>query len=156
MTETSLNGRCILIVEDDDFKYEQLASFVRSRWPLGSIVHAASVRSALEKLRAQRWDLILLDMALPGRQMARGEATPMSLISGGTEVIEELAFDSRDDPVLIVTQYPEVRFDGVPHKLSEICEKIDASRSYRPLGAVLFERNGDSWKTEIEKVLKAL
>lgn len=62
--DTPPNARTILIVEDDSRLRSGLGELLRQHGY--EVADAASGAQALERLRAQRTDLILLDLRMPG------------------------------------------------------------------------------------------
>lgn len=85
-----------LIVDDHKIVRNGLRQVIAEQYPGATFGEAGSSREALEQLHTARWDLVLLDVDLPGRN--------------GFEVLEELKRISPRTPVLIVSAYPEEEF----------------------------------------------
>jgi two-component system LytT family response regulator len=56
----------VLLVDDESLARKRLRSFLEQRPELITIEEAASGREALEKLRAKKYDLVFLDVEMPG------------------------------------------------------------------------------------------
>ena len=83
----------LLVVDDHAMVRRGLASMLVECFPGCELGEAESEQGALEQLSGPRWDLVLLDINLPGR--------------GGLEVLQEVKERWPRLPVLIVTSYPE-------------------------------------------------
>lgn len=73
----------ILLIEDDSFKADSLQSFLVEHLSNLDLVLAPSLVDAIEALEANKYSLILLDMAIPSHPTNPGEGAPMSLLTGG-------------------------------------------------------------------------
>jgi len=86
----------ILIVDDHEIVRRGLKDIFLEEYPKSEIGEANSARTALELSATQKWDLILLDINLPGRS--------------GLEVLEEMKRLRPNTPVLVLSAYPEEEF----------------------------------------------
>lgn len=86
----------ILIVDDHAILRRGLRDILVTQLDAVETGEAANAAAALELLIRERWDLILLDINLPGRS--------------GLEVLEEGRRLQADTPVLVLTAYPEEQF----------------------------------------------
>jgi DNA-binding response OmpR family regulator len=66
----------ILLVEDDENKRAQLEHFIREFWPSSTLATAISLQSGLRALRADSFDVIVLDMTLPNYDQGTDETDP--------------------------------------------------------------------------------
>ena len=117
----------VLLVEDDNFKQELVEQLVLQVRPIVEIVVARSVQQAVQLLGSGTFDLIILDMSLPSHESKAGGSQPISQPSGGIEVLLELSYECRTDRVVILTQYPEIEYDGRLHSLSRFQTKVAPS-----------------------------
>jgi CheY-like chemotaxis protein len=102
----------ILIVEDDAFKLQRISQCLERLPDNPQMTIVTSVQAAVALLAKNQYDIILLDMALPSHDIRSGGAPASSLLSGGLEIIMELAFLRRQERVVIITQYPEIEIEG--------------------------------------------
>lgn len=84
-------GVKILVADDHDLVRETVAAFLLAEG-MSSVTTLATLDEVLETLRAERFDLVLLDQNLPGMQgleglaqaVAAGQGTPVALMSGSS------------------------------------------------------------------------
>jgi DNA-binding NarL/FixJ family response regulator len=86
----------ILIADDHAIVREGLKQIVGETSDLVVAGEAADARGVLELVRREEWDLVLLDIAMPGR--------------GGIEALKELKLENPKIPVLILSIYPEEQY----------------------------------------------
>lgn len=153
MSGTSPRERTVLLVEDDAFKQKELEEAVSESMPAARLFVGRSVRQALSLLRERAYDLIVLDMALPSHDVRPAAAQPMSQPSGGVELLLELSYEGRGDPVVIVTQYPEIEFDGRFYALPQFARAFGRKASANLRGAVYFNVLDGGWRIELGRHL---
>jgi CheY-like chemotaxis protein len=142
----------VLLVEDDVFKQRELQAALLELMPTAKISVGRSVRQAVSLLSARRYDLILLDMALPSHEVRPAAAQPMSQPSGGVELLLELSFEGREDPVIIVTQYPEIEFDGRFYSLVQFIKAFGRKANANLKGAVYFNVLDGGWRADLQRL----
>lgn len=86
----------ILIVDDHEVVRHGLRDILQRRLDNVSVTEAVDSREAVRWLTEKAWDLVLLDINLPGRD--------------GLEVLAEVRRRSPKTPVLVLTAYPEEQF----------------------------------------------
>lgn len=143
----------ILLVEDDLFKQEKIEATIREVHDGVSLSVARSVQQAVRRLREAAYDRIVLDMALPSHESRRGSAQPASQPSGGIEVLLELAYDERTDPVVIVTQYDEIEYDGKFHSLARARRALVDLIGANVVDVVYFDPQSEAWSVQLRKAL---
>jgi DNA-binding NarL/FixJ family response regulator len=86
----------VLIVDDHEIVRRGLKEIFSDKFPLLEVGEAESSQAALELLMKQEWDIMLLDINIPGRS--------------GLEVLEEVKRQCPRTPVLVLSAYPEEEF----------------------------------------------
>jgi DNA-binding NarL/FixJ family response regulator len=86
----------VLLVDDHAVVRAGLRSILLAELPAATIAEAASAAEALDRVRTQRWDLVILDVSLPGR--------------GGLDVLKELRVLRPGLRVLIMTVHSEQEY----------------------------------------------
>lgn len=147
--------RC-LIVEDDNFKLERIRATIKRDCPLLDASIANSVGSAIRQIGSESYDLIVLDMALPSHDLKAGGAPPSSLLSGGIEVIMELSFLERGDPVVVMTQYPEIEIDGLFVSISAADERLRNLCQFNLQTVIQYKHDSSVWESDLRAVLGRL
>lgn len=143
----------ILLVEDDPFKQRPIQAAILEVHPKASIHLARSVQQAVKMLRANAYDRVVLDIALPSHESRAGGAQPISQPSGGIEVLLELAYDERTDPVVIVTQYPEIEYNNRFHPLAKARNALMAAIPATIMAVVHFTPQHDGWRDKFKEAL---
>lgn len=145
----------ILLVEDDLAKETQVVSFISS-FPIEANVDIArSVVEAVALLKSGPYDLIVLDIALPSHSKSRG-APPSQIPSGGLEVIYELSAEYRKDPVIILTQYPAIEYNGCSFKLTAAASILRSESGVNLLSVNYFDRGEHRWKIPLQEALEEI
>jgi DNA-binding NarL/FixJ family response regulator len=85
-----------LIVDDHEIMRRGLKEIFGDEFSELETAEAGNSRAALELVNAQEWDVVLLDINLPGRN--------------GLEVLSEIKRIRPQVPVLVVSAYPEEEF----------------------------------------------
>ena len=151
MTASSLSS--ILLIEDDLFKQELIEDLLTTNASVAEISVARSVQQAVARLGEQAYDLVILDMALPSHESKPGGAQPISQLSGGIEILLQLSFEARSDPVIILTQYPEIEFDGSFFPLAKARRAIGSKLHANILDIIHFNAADHAWTSKLlEKI----
>lgn len=143
----------ILIVEDDKFKFGLIESEILAVCPEAKFQWAKSVQQGVQLLSQSALDFIVLDIALPSHPVRRGGGQPISQPSGGLEILLELSHTGRFDKVLILTQYPEIEFDGKLLSLVEAKSVFERMLNVNIRDAVHFDADNQSWKERLRRAL---
>jgi CheY-like chemotaxis protein len=147
------DGVDVLLIEDDRFKEDLVTRQVTETRPQARIVVARSVQQGVRFLREQLYDVVLLDMALPSHENRAGGTQPISQLSGGIEILLELSYDGRSDPVVILTQYPDIEFNGKFHLLDKARKALNAELGANVIDVILFNAQENSWRDSLKKAL---
>ncbi len=146
----------ILIVEDDPFKYNEIKELLAEIRPDIELIVVNSVKGARSALSNQSYVCIFLDIALPSHDLQRGKGAPASLPSGGLEVLYELSYCERDDPVIIITQYPSIEIEGKLIPLSRVAETLTRLLDVNLRGAVQFDKYTIIWKSDVIDIMEKM
>ncbi|MFC3111379.1 response regulator [Undibacterium arcticum] len=86
----------ILVVDDHAVVRAGVQQFIAQRpeWQIGG--EAASAQDAIRLIRAQDWDIVLLDISMPDKN--------------GVEVLKQIKREKPALPVLILSMHPEQRY----------------------------------------------
>jgi two-component system invasion response regulator UvrY len=86
----------ILIVDDHAIVRRGLRDLLSDEFPGAAFGEACDAAQALEELRGSKWDVALLDIALPGKS--------------GLDLLKDLKSEWPKLPVLVVSAHPEDQF----------------------------------------------
>jgi DNA-binding NarL/FixJ family response regulator len=143
----------ILIVEDDSFKSDDIRSLIKETSPSALVHRAADVASAITTLRSAEFDLIVIDMALPSHPVVTGGGSPMSLLTGGLEILFELESLGRADRCVVITQYPEIEICGDFYPVAQAAAAIKERYGYVGEACLEYSENTPHWRGTLERLL---
>jgi two-component system, NarL family, invasion response regulator UvrY len=121
----------ILLVDDHEVVRSGLRQILAEEWPGATFGEARNSEEALVQVQALRWDLILLDVSLPGRS--------------GLEILHDIKQQHHDARVLLVSVHPERQYavralksgamgymtkDSPRHELVKAVRKVLAGGKY--------------------------
>lgn len=86
----------VLVVDDHKILRRGLREVIEEDFPDAEFAEAEDSQTALEKVYEAKWDLILLDVNIPGRS--------------GMDVLAEIKQTQPETPVLVISAYPEEDF----------------------------------------------
>ncbi len=135
----------LLLVEDDKFKSNIIQSAISTSIPDSEVTLCSDVQAAVANIQKNTYDFVLLDMALPSHQLLRGQGPPASLPSGGIEIILELSFLNRRDPIIVITQYYDIDIEGEPIEVGKAKQKIQSEYGANVAACILFNPDDDAW-----------
>lgn len=142
----------ILIVEDDSFKLKKINDYICSTFPNLNIKVKDNVRDAVIYLKNENPDKIILDMSLPSHSAKVGKGNPLSMPSGGIEVISELSFSNKVDiPLIILTQYPEIEVENEYYPIPEAGKFITEIYGIEKLHVSFYDDSNDEWTYAINE-----
>ncbi|MDF1717830.1 MAG: response regulator [Antarcticimicrobium sp.] len=151
-----MSGR-ILIIEDDEFKANDIQSLLKRELPTYAVLVVGDVGSGVKALRGSVFDLVILDIALPSRQLRPGGGSTASLLSGGVEIIYRLEEENRSVPVVILTQYPDIEIEGEQVPVSKMRSVPERYFDANIVACIRYMREDQaSWTTTLSNVLKDL
>jgi len=85
-----------LLVDDHPLVRRGVAETLATEFPNSTIGEASTAAEALEAIQQESWNLVLLDISLPGRS--------------GLDLLNEISGTRPKLPVLILSTYPESQF----------------------------------------------
>jgi CheY-like chemotaxis protein len=143
----------ILLVEDDEFKQNKVESVLRPAIHECKFLVAKSVRDAVNYMQSDLFDHIILDIALPSHTQVPGGGAGLPMPSGGIEVLLEISYQSRRDPVTILTQYPEIELDGELVNLKKARHLLSKKIEAEVVDVVHFEMDSEVWVEQLSKAV---
>ncbi len=145
----------ILITDDHTVVREGLKRILKDEFPDSIFGEATSGNEALEKTRAEAWDVIILDISMSGRN--------------GLEVLKQMRTENIKSPVLILSMHPEDQYavrvlkagasgyltkDSASDELVTAVKRIISGRKYITLS--LAEKLANDLETDIDKPIHEL
>jgi hypothetical protein len=94
-------------------------------------------------------------MSLPSHTAKVGEGSPLSMPTGGIEIILELrSLDMLDIPIIVLTQYPEIEIENEYFSIDESEIEIKKLYNMNNLSVVLYENDSSNWKQKTANYLR--
>lgn len=146
----------VLLIEDDSFKEKSLTDFIGDLIDDVRITTAPSLVDAIEAVDVGPYDLILIDMAIPSHPIILGGGAPISLLTGGIEVLLELNSLDRSDPCVIITQYPDIEISGSFVHIDNATHEINSRLGCKVLDCILYSEDSGTWKAKLGTIIKNL
>jgi DNA-binding response OmpR family regulator len=145
----------LLIVEDDNFKFERVEAVVKKARARATITRQDNVRSTVMYLQRNRPDKMVLDMSLPTNAIRSGQGSPQPMPMGGVEILLELRrLRYATVPVLVLTQYPDFEIDGENVEILDAASRIAQVYSLPHVVASFYDDLSDRWESELENFLR--
>lgn len=144
----------ILLVEDDPYKEKGLREAMQEVANDIELALAVSVQTAVASVRSSVFDLVVLDMALPSHDRSLGKGNPRQMPSGGLEVLLNLNEKQRRDPVIIVTQYPEIEINGQLISIEEVPDILPIIVDVELRGIVQYDEFAPEWRMKFQSIMR--
>jgi DNA-binding NarL/FixJ family response regulator len=144
----------VLIIEDDVFKANSIIELINTSRKYGSILHVSSLVEAVDAVNQDEYGLIMIDMSIPSHPIVAGGGSPISLLTGGLEVLLEISSVENQSPCVVITQYPDIEISGEFYTLAQAKEEIKNQLGCDVLACIKYVEGCENWKTELKEVLK--
>ena len=86
----------ILIADDHAIVRKGLSQIIREEFSFAEITEAINSLEVFEKIKEKKWDIILLDISMPGRN--------------GVEILKQLRVNDAATPILMLSMHPEEQY----------------------------------------------
>jgi len=139
----------VLVIEDDDLKFELLAGFFKEDARGDVLVRAASYQSGIMKLVEETFDLVLLDMTLPVSDLELSPVGMEWLTFGGQLVLRECKRRKLSARIVVVSQYKAFVRDNEEVSFEQLRDEILLQNQELVIGCVHLDRAADNWRQEI-------
>lgn len=144
----------ILLIEDDDYKAEQIQKFVTKE--KHQIVLSKSFQSGMRAIMSKEFDLLVLDMSIPTFDTPDPSGANRHRPFGGKDVLQELKRIEKTIPVVVMTQYSvfgEGRDNISLQQLDQILRE-----EYKDIykGMIYFDGSSMDWSIKLKDELERL
>lgn len=144
----------ILVIEDDAFKYSKIYSLIDELTQEKTVTHCDNVFAAINYVRTNTPDKIILDMALPSHPAVAGEGSPVSMYSGGIEILLEIRICKKTSiPIVILTQYPDIVVEYEYYSIEDSEKVIKELYGIENLSVVHYDNDSEDWEIRTRKFL---
>lgn len=148
----------VLVVEDDEFKRENIADCIADRIPGVSLVYARSIVSSLRQIEADAGiDLVILDMSLPTYDVGPNERGGRPQGFGGLTVLQHIDALARKLPVLVVTQFLSFEQGDEILEVGDLQRALSSDYPDLFIGLIQYSGGSNNWKDDlVNKLQQAL
>lgn len=143
----------ILLIEDDGFKSDSIVNYVHSVFANVQIETCDNLSEGIFCVNKKAYDFILVDMAIPSHPIEPGGGSPLSLLTGGLDIILEVKYLERNDPCIIITQYPDLELCGQLFSLDQAISEIAKRFECEIRACIEYNEGSDEWQQELHKAL---
>lgn len=150
--------RNVLIVEDDEFKRENIADCIATRIAGVNLLYARSIVGSLQQIESDGCiDLIILDMSLPTYDVSPDETGGRPQGFGGLTVMQHLDALDRTTPVLVVTQFLSFEQGEEMLEIDDLKQTLTDDYPALFIGLIQYSGGSNNWKDElVTKLERAL
>ena len=138
----------ILLVEDDGYKSAAIEQWIKLKYLNIDIELAGSYRDGCIKALEGSYDLLILDMTLPGRIQKAGSAKD-TIANGGELIISEMLDENIHFKAVILTQYETFNgetIEAINERLMNLCGDSFC-------GCISYNSQDDRWKDNLKIIL---
>lgn len=146
----------VLLIEDDDGKREALINQIQISIRGADIVEANSLISAVKAIKTRDFDVVVLDITLPYRDISPSRPPGDMHKVGGEEVLRQMERFRRFAPVIVVSQFDT--FGDEPDVKTFEQMNADLAKSFPALYhvGVYYHASLSDWNEELDRALKSL
>jgi len=143
----------ILLVEDDKNKISQIVDHLKKVCPDNGVEVARSYGSGLKKIMTCKWDLLLLDMSLPGFDITGTDDGLYFDAFAGRQLLKEMKRKKVRIKTVILTQYETFGEGKERMSLAELSAKLAQEFVDSYAGTVYYSPAQSDWKANLEKYI---
>lgn len=145
----------LLIVEDAERKLAHLRDYLQEVFSDLEVVERKSYVGGVEAAIEGDFELILLDMSLPNRDVSADDPTSDMFVFAGRDILREMKRKKVECAVIVVTQFPEFGKDEEKMTIQELREELSSLFTENYLGTVYYHPSRVDWQIEIHDILEA-
>jgi len=140
----------VLIVEDDEFKRENISECIAERIPGVTLVFARSIVSSLRSIEGDDdIDLVILDMSLPTYDVGPNERGGRPQGFGGLTVMQHIDALDRRLPVLVVTQFLSFEQGDEVVEVGDLQKTLSDDYPDLFIGLIQYSGGSNNWKDNL-------
>jgi CheY-like chemotaxis protein len=146
----------ILVIEDNDDKFERVSVVAKAALPAASLARACDLYEAERAIDEEHWDLLLLDMTLDLKRGGARRVGTAQDYTGGLKIIGQMYYDDRLIPTVIITafdSFPMSRSDGNGSVVGLESVEIQAQSRLGDLLIGTVRHGPDNWENELRTLL---
>lgn len=143
----------VLIIEDDELKYQHILKYGKELLPEASFTWKKSFQTGLNELLNFTYDLILLDMSMHIYEKSAEEGGGSFETYAGRMILSEIDINEINTKVIVITGY-DVYNDG--KTLATLKQELREEFADFYLGTIYFIGSEETWKSEFQELIKTI
>ncbi len=143
----------VLIIEDDDYKAQNLIEYTNRKFQNANVDIAVSLTEAIDAIDDKIYDLIFVDMAIPSHTAKQGEGAPMSLLTGGIDVLIELSDMDRNDVCIVITQHPSIEISEEHYALDKASDRFKELLGCNVKACIYYVQDDEKWLLDLDQII---
>lgn len=144
----------VLLVEDDDGKRDALVDQISSTIPNAQILECNSLISAIRELKKNDFDIIILDVTLPYRDISPARPPGDMHKLGGEEVLRHMERYQTLTPVIVVSQFDTFGDDLNAKKFSQLITDFSNNFPNQFKAGVYYHASMSDWNDELDRAIR--
>lgn len=144
----------VLVVDDEASKRRQVVALLRTLPGVDVIDEASSYQGALDHLRNQQFDWVVLDMRLTTFDMTAADAGGTPRKFGGDEVLRKMTRRGISAKVIVLTQYSLFRESGHILTLDDLKGRL-RQRYAVFVDLIPFQHSNSDWQVQLAALISS-
>ena len=146
----------ILIVDDDEYKIDQIKRAIRDTLPDATVSDKRSYISGLVEIMDIPFDLVLLDMTMPNYDMTDALSAGDVRLFAGENILDEMRREGVRTKALIITQFSVFGQSEDQTTLDELKIRLSLSFPDNYMGTIYFSASESKWREQLVGFLREL
>lgn len=142
----------VLVVDDEANKRRQVVALLRTLAVVDVIDEASSYQGALEQLRNEQFDWVVLDMRLTTFDMTAADAGGTPRKFGGDEVLRKMTRRGISAKVIVLTQYSLFRESDKILTLNDIKDRLRQKYAVF-VDLIPFQHSNNEWQIQLAALI---
>jgi CheY-like chemotaxis protein len=143
----------VLLVEDDEHKRRSIISALQECAQSVNVIVAESLHTGIKNIDETPFDLVVLDMAIPSHPLVSGEGAPVPFNTGGLDILLELDSMGRNDPCIVITQFPEIEISQIFYSVEKAAVAIEKELGYKVIDCIAYSGVDGVWLEQFSELL---
>jgi CheY-like chemotaxis protein len=146
----------LLLVEDDPNKRDAISSWLKSAFPTASMTVEVALQPATRRIRDERFDCIVLDMAIPNFDPALDRIGGQTRVFGGRDLLRQMKRLHVVVPTVVLTQFETFVRGSETIRRDDLDRELSADHPECYLGMVYYSAAVHGWKDRLMTLMRGL
>ncbi len=142
----------VLVIDDETGKRDQIVQFLKSIDETIEVAEARSFQSAIDVLRSNDFDWVILDMRLTTYDVTAADDGGRPRNFGGDEVLRKMKRRGIITNVVVLTQYSIFRVQSSVLTIEQIKRDLESRYPFFR-GLILFQHSNNAWQNRVRELI---